>query len=224
MGARGTLIYLLRHGDVGLGDRRRFIGHLDLPLSPLGERQGAAQAERLSRAGLSAVVASDLQHARRTAELIAAPHEVPVTAVPALREMSMGRWEGLTADEISAREPGAFAAWRARIGEFPFPEGESLGDLADRAWPAFEAVVAAHPDGAIAVVAHGGTNRVLICRALGLPLDRLLALGQDYGALSVLARADGGWRLHRLNEGPIAPWPPRRGASNRGWSAASSCC
>jgi broad specificity phosphatase PhoE len=202
MGTRGTLIYLLRHGDVGLGERRRFIGHLDLPLSPLGEQQGAAQAERLRRARLASVVASDLARARRTGELIAAPHALPLTVVPALREMSMGRWEGLTADEISAREPEAFAAWRRRIGEFPFPEGESLADLASRAWPAFQTIVAAHPDEAIAVVAHGGTNRVLVCQALGMPLDRILALGQDYGALTVLAHADGAWHLHRLNEGP----------------------
>jgi broad specificity phosphatase PhoE len=202
VGSRGTLIYLLRHGDVGLGGRPRFIGHLDLPLSPLGERQGAAQAERLRRARLAAVVASDLARAYRTAELIAGPHGLPLTVLPALREMSMGQWEGLTADEISARDPTAFAAWNARIADVPFPGGESLRDLMARAWPAFEAVTAAHSGAAIAVVAHGGTNRVLVCRALGLPLDRLLALGQDYGALSVLAHVDGGWRLRRLNERP----------------------
>jgi alpha-ribazole phosphatase len=202
VGPRGTLIYLVRHGDVGLGEHRRFIGHLDLPLSPLGERQAAAQAERLRRTRLAAVVASDLARARRTGELIAAPHRLPLTLLPALREMSMGQWEGLTAEEISAREPAAFASWMARIDEFPFPGGESLGDLAARAWPAFIAVAAAYPDAAVAVVAHGGTNRVLICQALGLPLKRVLALGQDYGALSVLAHVDGGWRLQRLNEAP----------------------
>jgi broad specificity phosphatase PhoE len=203
VGTHGTLIYLLRHGDVGLGEPRRFIGHLDLPLSPLGERQGAAQGRRLREARLAAVVASDLARARRTGELIAAPLGLPLTVLPALREMSMGRWEGLTAAEISAREPAAFAAWADRPGAWPFPGGESLGDLASRAWPAFEALVAAHSDEAIAVVAHGGTNRVLVCRALGLPLDRVRGLGQDYGALTVLARVEGGWRLARLNEGPM---------------------
>ena len=55
---------------------------------------------------------------------------------------------------------------------------------------------------AIAIVAHGGTNRALICRALGLSAARLLAIGQDYGALTVLERTDGAWRLRHLNERP----------------------
>jgi alpha-ribazole phosphatase len=197
------LIYLFRHGEVELAQARRFIGHLDVPLSALGERQSAAQAARLCSVKLDAVFASDLVRARRTGEIIGAPHRLVPTVVPALREMSMGRWEGLTASEIQRREPEKFAEWMARIGEFPFPDGESLPDLEARAWPAFESIADAHAGRAIAVVAHGGTNRTLICRALGLSLARLLALGQDYGAFSVLERVRAAWHLRRLNERPL---------------------
>ena len=203
MGARRTLIYLFRHGAVVGAETRRFIGHLDVPLSARGERQSAAQAERLRGTALSAVFTSDLARARRTGEILAAPHGLTPVVVPALREMAMGRWDGLTAEEIRAREPGAFADWMSRVGEFPFPGGESVPDLAARAWPAFEAIVAAHAGRALAIVAHGGTNRALLCRALGLDLRRLLALGQDYGALSLLERDAAGWRLARLNERPV---------------------
>jgi probable phosphoglycerate mutase len=71
-----------------------------------------------------------------------------------------------------------------------------------RAWAAFEGIVAAHPGGTVMVVAHGGTNRAILCRALGVALDRLLALGQDYAAVSVLETAGPGYRLTRLNEAP----------------------
>ena len=43
----------------------------------------------------------------------------------------------------------------------------------------------------------------LLCRVLGLPLARLLTLGQDYGALTVLERRRGAWALRRLNERPM---------------------
>ena len=203
MDARTQLIYLLRHGEVAQADPRRFIGHLDVPLSTHGEAQCAAQARRLASVPLAALYTSDLTRARRSGEIIGTPHGLTPTLVPDLREMAMGRWEGLTADEIRAREPDAFADWMARIGEFPFPEGESVPDLLARAGPAFDAVVAQAPGPSIAIVAHGGTNRALLCRALGLPLGRLLALGQDYGALTVLARERGAWVLHRLNERPV---------------------
>ena len=203
MDGRETLIYLLRHGEVVHADTRRFIGHLDVPLSTRGERQCAVQADRLEHAGLRAVYASDLARARRSAEIIGAPHGLRPTTVRDLREMDMGRWDGLTAEEIGAREPAAFADWMARVGEFPFPGGESVPDLVARAGPAFDAIAARHAGEAVAVVAHGGTNRALLCRALGLPLSRLLTLGQDYGALTVLARRAGRWVLRRLNERPL---------------------
>lgn len=197
---RATTIYLLRHGEVVAAETRRFIGHLDVPLSERGERQCLAQARALAGTAIDAIFASDLVRARRSAEIIAAPHALEPTTVPALREMAMGRWDGLTADEIRLREPVAFADWMQGIGEFRFPDGESVPDLADRAWPAFEAIIAAHGGGTVAVVAHGGTNRALLCRALGLPLGRILALGQDYGALTVLEHASGTFTLKRLNE------------------------
>jgi alpha-ribazole phosphatase len=200
MAGRATLIYLLRHGEVQGAETRRFIGHLDVPLSADGERQCARQAERLRAAPLVALFSSDLTRARRSAEIIGAPHGLAPTLVPALREMDMGRWDGLTAGEIRAREPEAFADWMSRVGEFPFPGGESVPDLLARVAPAFDAIAAAHAGHAVAIVAHGGPNRALLCRALGLPLGRLLALGQDYAALTVLEGSVEGWVLRRLNE------------------------
>ena len=90
----------------------------------------------------------------------------------------------------------------AQIGEFPFPGGESVPDLVARVWPAVTAIVTEHHAQSIAIVAHGGTNRAILCRALGLPLARLLAFGQDYAALTVLETIDGAWRLRVLNEQP----------------------
>jgi broad specificity phosphatase PhoE len=200
--SRSTLIYLLRHGEVEQAATRRFIGHLDVPLSEHGLRQCVAQGTRLQGVALAGVFASDLTRARRSGEILGAPHGLTPTLLPALREMAMGRWEGLTAEQIRAREPDAFARWMARVDAFAFPDGESLTDLLDRAWPAFQSLVAAHTGQRIAVAAHGGTNRVLLCRALGLPLQRILSLGQDYGALTILEHTEERWRLRRLNEPP----------------------
>lgn len=193
----------MRHGSVVGAETQRFIGHLDVPLSALGEAQCAAVAVRLSSAGLSAVYTSDLQRSRTSGDIIGAPCGLTPQTVPALREMAMGRWDGLTAAEIQAREPGAFEQWMSRVGEFPFPEGESVPDLIARAWPAFVGIAKSHPGSAIAVVAHGGTNRAILCRALGLPLDRLLAFGQGYAARSVLEHDGDVWRLRILNESPL---------------------
>ena len=194
-----TRIYLIRHGSVVGAETRRFIGHLDVPLSPLGERQMTGLAERLAAVKLDAVYASDLTRTRRSARLVAAPHGLTVVETPALREFAMGRWEGLTAEEIRALDADLFTAWMADVAGYQFPEGESLAQLSARAWPAFERIVAAHPGGSVAIVAHGGTNRLILCRALTLTPARLLALGQDYACLSVLERLGARWTLRLLN-------------------------
>jgi broad specificity phosphatase PhoE len=49
------VIYLLRHGEVAAAQTRRFIGHLDVPLSARGEAECAAQARRLAAVKLDAV-------------------------------------------------------------------------------------------------------------------------------------------------------------------------
>jgi alpha-ribazole phosphatase len=202
MAVAPTLIFLLRHGEVVDAETHRFIGHMDVPLSQHGEQQCIELARTLREVTLAAVFSSDLRRARRSAEIIAAPHGLVPIEIPALREMSMGRWDGLTAAEIQECEPATFAAWMARVGDFPFPEGESVPDLLARAWPAFASIVDHHAGRAVAVVAHGGTNRALLCHALGLPLARLLGFGQDYGALSLL-EGPTPWQLRRLNDRPM---------------------
>ena len=205
-----TTVYLIRHGSVVGAETRRFIGQLDVPLSPLGEAQCAALAARLRGAGLCAIYTSDLGRALRSGEIIGAAARLTPQPLRALREMAMGSWDGLTAAEIEARDPAGFARWMTGVGQFPFPGGESVPELVGRVAPAFERIAGAHPDEPVAVVAHGGTNRAILCYLLGLPFDRLLAFGQDYAALSVLERADGRWSLRRLNDAPprAAPPPP----------------
>lgn len=195
-----TWVYLIRHGTVVGAETGRLVGHLDVPLSPAGEAEMGRLAARLAPVPLAAVYASDLLRARRSAEILARPHGLAPVLVPALREMAMGRWEGLTAGEIQAREPGTFEAWLARVGEFPFPEGEDVAALLGRAWPAFEKIVGRHAGERVAIVAHGGTNRAILCRALGLPLEQLLSIGQDYAALSLIEWRGGRAVLHLLNQ------------------------
>lgn len=198
-----TRVLLVRHGAPVGAETGRFIGHLDVALSPQGEAQAEALSRRLSRETLAAVYTSDLARTRRTAEILAAPHGLTPVAVPALREFAMGDWEGLTAAEIRERDGAAFAAWMASVGEFQFPGGENLRQVVARSWAAFERIASSHPGRTVAVVAHGGTNRAILCQALGVPLGRFLVLGQDYAALSVLETAERGFRLTRLNEPPL---------------------
>jgi broad specificity phosphatase PhoE len=205
-----TWVYLARHGEVLHAAEGRFFGQTDIALSPAGLAQATALGERLGTEPIQAVYASDLRRARDSAAPLAAARGTDVLVVPPLREMAMGRWEGLTFTEIRAREPELCERWLADPFSMPFPDGESVTELCARAVPALREVVERHAGHRIAVVAHGGTNRVILGDALGLPLGNIFRLAQDYGAWSLIEyRADGAV-VHTLNQRPggVSGAPP----------------
>jgi alpha-ribazole phosphatase len=195
-----TWLYLIRHGEVEHAAEGRFFGHTDVALSATGLAQVESLARRLAAEPIEAVYASDLQRARQTAGPLAAARGVAATLVPALREVAMGRWEGLTFAEIRERDPGPLAAWLADLATCRFPEGENLGELRERVLGALDAILARHAGRRIAVVAHGGTNRVILAEALGLPLEHVMRLAQDYAAWSLIEFRRSGAVLHTMNQ------------------------
>jgi broad specificity phosphatase PhoE len=204
-----TWVYLARHGEVLHAREGRFFGHADVALSSAGLAQAAALGACLAAEPIVAVYASDLIRAQQSAAPLAAARGTDVVVVPSLREMAMGRWEGLTFAEIHAREPELCDRWLADPFATPFPGGEGLADLRARAVPALRRVLARHPGGRIAVIAHGGTNRVILGEALGLSLGNIFRLAQDYAAWSLIEYRDDGAVVHSVNQRPAgAPGAP----------------
>ena len=160
-----TRILLLRHGQSTWNAEGRWQGHADPPLSPLGERQARDAASHLSALGLGAVVASDLQRAYRTAELIAAELDLgPVELEPRLRERDVGLFSGHTHEELYELFPECFDANGRAIR---LPEGEPDDALTERATAALRAVAERQPGETVLVLSHGGVIRLLE-RRLGI--------------------------------------------------------
>src|SRR5690606_29768822 len=93
------------HGQSAWNADGRWQGHADPPLTDLGRAQAGAAAAAVG--AVDVVVASDLQRARTTAEIIAAALGLGRVEVDArFRERAAGEWTGLTRAEIEARWPG----------------------------------------------------------------------------------------------------------------------
>ncbi|HZE21080.1 MAG TPA: histidine phosphatase family protein, partial [Desulfobaccales bacterium] len=69
---------------------------------------------------------------------------------------------------------------------FCIPGGESLMDVHRRALPKLHELIQKHHEQAFIIVAHAGVNRVILSEALGLSLDHLFRLDQNYGCLNVI--------------------------------------
>jgi probable phosphoglycerate mutase len=156
-------LLLARHGETDWNREGRFQGQSDPPLNDLGRAQARALADRLARVPLAAVYASPLRRAYETAELAAAPHGLPVRSAPALREVDVGSWSGLTRREAEERFPAGYRRWLA-YGE-GWDDGETYAELAARVVPALLALAAAHDGLPVLAVTHGGPIRAAVAHA-----------------------------------------------------------
>lgn len=181
-----TRIVLVRHAEPDPAVRGRCYGALDVGLSPEGRRQARVLAEALEGVSLQTVYASPRRRALETAYPLAAARGLTPVVDEDLRELDFGELEGMTYDEISTRHPTLYAAWMQRPTGVRFPGGESYADLHRRVSRALAQLRARHPGDAIAVVAHGGVNRVVLAEALALPREAVFRLGQAPGAISVV--------------------------------------
>lgn len=197
-------VYLLRHGDIGTREQKRFIGQIDLPLSPIGKEQALWWRKQWAAQAFVRVYCSDLSRSLHTAELIVGNQFNCIEVRPQLREISLGDWEGLSVEEVQLRFPGEWHRRGSNIDEYRPPGGESFSDLSSRVTPVFDEIVA-QPERPVLIVGHAGVNRVILCHALGIPLRNLFRLGQDYGCLNIFGSAGGDVRLRTMNMCPDLP-------------------
>jgi broad specificity phosphatase PhoE len=183
-----TRILLVRHGDTEASKGDRFTGAQDIPISKDGRVHASELATRLARYPIDAIFASNMQRAMETAGFIARVHGIDVTPVPDLREMDHGAWDGKTRDEIIQQYGAAQVAEYDRDPyRFAPTGGESGESVLQRAAPAFQKLVREHPNQTLLVVAHKTTNRLLICKFIGLDPSRYRdTLAQRPACLNVL--------------------------------------
>jgi probable phosphoglycerate mutase len=171
-----TRILFIRHGETDWNRIKRIQGHIDIPLAASGVAQARRLADRLGRearegALLDAIYSSDLQRAQQTAQPSAEVLGMPLILNEGLRERSFGAFQGHDSDEIAQRFPDEYAQWQTRDPGFAPPDGESERVFYHRVLHALEPIVAAHPNGRIACVAHGGVLDCVYRFANGIALD-----------------------------------------------------
>lgn len=200
-------LLLWRHARTAYNSQARLQGQVDIPLDEVGHWQARTAAARLAlRTRPARVVSSDLTRAVETATYLTRALEMPLETDPRLRERAFGEWEGLTGQEIDARWPGEFRAWRG--GGDPTGVGaESRAELTARLAAAVDDQVARTPDdGGLVVVSHGAAIGALVASLLGQePAWR--GVGGLHNAHWVeLVRSgpgvDPAWRMLGYNVGP----------------------
>jgi 2,3-bisphosphoglycerate-dependent phosphoglycerate mutase/probable phosphoglycerate mutase len=201
-------LVMVRHGQTDFNVEGRMQGHLESELTPTGFAQARHSAELLAGYRPVRLCSSDLSRAARTAEQIALTTGVPVITDSRLRETHLGKWQGLTPEEVETDWPGAVEVWRADPTWAP-PGGESRLDVAGRARPVVDELdteLAGGEPVTAMFCAHGGLISSLTCSLIGLDAPSWVALGGLGNARwAVVQRraAASPWRLVAYDAGPV---------------------
>lgn len=145
---------LIRHGQTRGNALEEFIGSTDEPLSPEGREEAEKAPKDLS---VKKVFVSPMLRAKETAAILFPNAEQ--TEIPGLREMDFGEYERRT--QASLKDDPRFIVWNDSAGLEPPPGGESRGQVAARAVPAFAAVLDESGEDAVFVI-HGCVIMVLL--------------------------------------------------------------
>ncbi len=180
-----TEFWLVRHGHIEKPKQKCFIGQSDLPLSGIGKKQIQSWQSFFAQQNLAAAICSPLQRCLDSAHILC-PTTIPLVVEPAFSEIHLGAWEGQAIAHIQKQFPQEYALRGKNMNSFRPPQGESFEDVAQRVLPQLAHYIHIYAGKKILMVAHAGVNRVILAKALHLPLTHLLDIPQPYACCTHL--------------------------------------
>lgn len=176
-------LYLVRHGQAAPAGV--LAGRVDYKLTEGGQTEIRALKESLYEVNFSCAFVSPLTRTCQTLSILLGSADIPVIIDPGLIEISLGKWDGMTKEEILSAWPEKWAQRGEDIINTRPPDGESFWDLAQRVWPVFDRIKEL-AQGFTLVVAHQAVNRVILAREMNRPLEELMTIPQPTGTVTIL--------------------------------------
>jgi broad specificity phosphatase PhoE len=206
-------IILVRHGQSAGNRDRVFTGHGPSPLTGLGQLQAEAVARALAARPVHAIYSSDLPRALETAAPLVRLAGIAPIPSPGLRERDVGRWTGLTFEEVQASWPEGWQALLSRDPDYRPPDGESHRDCGLRVGAFLDELCAHPPVGPAPVEEERPVVRVAVFShgvAINHMLRHVLGVGPGHGQFFFMVdnaslcrferRDDGGCRIFTVND------------------------
>lgn len=194
-------IVLVRHGETVGQSSIRLYGATDVALSPVGLAQIERVAALLRGEAFAAVLASPRVRSRAAAEIVARERSPApeVVVVPEFAEVDFGAWEGLTFEEVAARDPEGLARYHAEGHDFTYPGGEARRAFWARVQAGARRVLAPGR-GRVAAVLHKGVIKAVIAALTGMPVAEAAALPVSLaGVYRLRPGRDGRWDISLQN-------------------------
>ncbi len=159
-----TTVYLTRHGQTQWNVEGRMQGWNDSPLTELGVKQAEWLGERLKGINLDKIYSSSSGRAYKTAEIINENKSVELISHDGLRELKLGKFQGLNQDEIKKMYPEQYYNyWNKPEIYKPVGDGETIEELIERIDKAIMEIIEENTGKSILIVTHTMPIKALLC-------------------------------------------------------------
>ena len=182
-----STLYLVRHTITAANKEKRFAGRSAEPLHPEGIAQAQALGKRLQGKGIGRVVTGPLERTRQTGAIIAEILGIELETDPALNEIALPHWDGLTKTAIREQFGDQYPTWLADPAGFHVDGCETIADVQQRAVVAMERLFAS-ADAPVLVVTHLIVARALVLHYRKQPIDDFRSIEIPNGALTTFDR------------------------------------
>lgn len=184
-GARRRRIYLFRHGDVSyVNDKgERVADPKVVPLTDWGRDQARQTGELLAEIPFDKAVSSTLPRTIETAEHLLAGRGLDVLQHPGFVEFNADPHHRNAVTDLNEI---AYAFRDALVPGGRYLGGDKFEEVNERVIEALEDVIADPDWDTLALVAHGGVNRLMLGWALGTGLNTFGAFDQNTCCFNII--------------------------------------
>lgn len=174
--SKNTEIILIRHGESLANAQRIYLGQTDWDLSARGKEQALIAAEHLRERQIDAIYSSDLIRAYNTALPHSEIHGLPITTSRELREINIGKWEGMKIEDMERAWPKEFCVdWLQNFGTCQVPGGESVPHLAERIYNEIFRISRENEGKTVVIACHAAAIRAFWGKVTGTPPEHVAA-------------------------------------------------
>ena len=146
-------VVLICPGATDYALQHRVQGTLEVPLNAQGEQEAEQMASQLQPLGLQALYAAAGPAAQQTARKLAKSLDLRVRKLGKLNNLDWGLWQGMQIDEIRQMNPKVYRHFRRHPEQVCPPEGETLGQLEQKAAGVIRRILRRHRGEVIGIVA-----------------------------------------------------------------------
>ncbi len=154
-------LYITRHGETIWNTLKRMQGQKNSELTLKGIQQAAQLAKALETVEFEAVYSSSSGRTMQTAQIIAGKRNIPVIPMDSLREINLGKWEGMIASDVEREYPVEYRSFWELPHLYEPVGGETFSDVADRIEKTLALLVERHCDGNVLVVTHAVSLKII---------------------------------------------------------------